>query len=149
MSEMKFGSGSLYLGPTLLADGLSCAPEFEFSSNETMLVNYRLQSEASFSGEVNHIDLGLLNKHFDPLSFTNPFTFEYERYIMIQARWHKKARIRKKWLKRYGMKQDTMQVVCYSRSWSYMSDGSFEIDAENFRYVFRPDQKRRGLKVEL
>lgn len=156
MEGIKFGSGSLYLTEpgkhTLLADQLSGVAEFEFSANEDPAIHFDLYSnrEASFSCEVNYMDLELLNRYSETPAHNKPFSLEYETCIMIQTRWHKKARTRKKWLKRYGMKPDTVKVLCDARALELdTTDSSFELDAENFRYVFRPDQKRRGLKIEL
>lgn len=156
MSEIKFGSGSLYIKEldkeTLIADQLSGITEFEFSAKEDQSIHFDLHShrEASFSCEVNYMDLEWLNMYSETPVYNKPFSFEYKANIMIQVRWHKNARIRKKWLKRYGMKPDTVKVVCEARALELDTiDSSFELDAENFRYVFRPDQKRRGLKIEL
>lgn len=155
MSEIKFSSGSLYIEELdksiLLADSLSGIAEFEFSPNEVAPIHFDLHShkEASFSCEIDYVDLELLNKNsVSPMS-TVPFTLTHERNIMIQARWHKKTRVRKKWLRRYGMKPDTIQVVYDIGELSYdHSDGSFDFETTYYRNVLRPDQKRRGLKIE-
>ena len=155
MEGIKFGSGALYIKEldkeTLLADQLSGTAEFEFSAKEDQSIHFDLQShrEASFSCEVYHMDIELLNKYSATPVYDKPFSLEYEMGIMIQARWHKKARTRKKWLKCYGMKPDTVKIVCEARALEFDTiDSSFELDAENFRYIFRPGQKRRGLKID-
>lgn len=153
MTSIEFGSGSLYIeGPdktTLLADNLSGFAEFEFSADEVAPIHWNLHNEASLSCEIDYMDLELLNKISAPPMHTVPFTLTHERNIMIQARWHKKARVRKKWLKRYGMKPDTIQVVYDIGELSYdHSDGSFDFETTYYRNVLRPDQKRRGLKIE-
>lgn len=87
--------------------------------------------------------------------FYNPYkqnnlALEFDRPIMIQARWHKKPRIRKKWLKRYGMKPDVVKVKMEATTVEYNTNSknvSFESDGKR-EYVLRPDQKRRGLKIE-
>lgn len=38
--------------------------------------------------------------------FMNRFTLEYKKEVLVPRRTHKKKRIRKKWLKRYGYKTD-------------------------------------------
>lgn len=82
----------------------------------------------------------------------------YNVPIMIQARWHKKNRINKKWLKRYGMKKDNIQVECDVESISqntnddpyYMTEHvEFGMTFNNMRYNLRPDQLRRNLKIEM
>lgn len=69
---------------------------------------------------------------------------------MIQARWHKKRRVCKKWLKRYGMKPDVIKVKMKAAIIEYDAnnkDVSLGTDGKR-EYVLRPDQKRRGLKIE-
>ena len=39
------------------------------------------------------------------------YTMEYVTEIMMQARWHKKKRINKKWLKRYGMRSEKIAMI--------------------------------------
>lgn len=150
---IEFGSGSLYIeGPDktmLLADSLSGFAEFEFSADEVAPIHWDLHKEASFSCEIDSADCALLKKISTPLTHTVPFTLTHKRNIMIQARWHKKKRIRKKWLKRYGMKPDTIQVTYDIGELSYdHSDNSFDFETTYYRNILRPDQKRRGLKIE-
>ena len=87
-----------------------------------------------------------------------PLYIEYYIPIMIQARWHKKPRINKKWLKRYGMKEDTLLVRCDVESISpnidydsYRLTEHMEcgITLKNIQYKFRPDQLRKNLKIEF
>jgi hypothetical protein len=69
---------------------------------------------------------------------------------MVQARWHKKTRIRKKWLKRFGMKLDTIKMKTDATVCSYnKEDGSIEFETDKVEYVFKPHHMRRGLKIEL
>ena len=69
--------------------------------------------------------------------------------IMIQARWHKNKRINKKWQKRYGMKSDTVRIRANATIGEYHTDdGSFDFEADELEYLWRPDQKRKGLKIE-
>ena len=77
---------------------------------------------------------------------------------MIQARWHKKPRINKKWLKRYGMKKDEILVRCdvdsiipddsYD-SYDLVKSNGFNFEVSNMQYKFRPDQLRKNLKMEI
>ena len=87
-----------------------------------------------------------------------PLYIEYDIPILIQARWHKKYRINKKWLKRYGMKEDKVlvryDVDSISPDNSYnpydlVKPNGFNIEISNMQYKFRPDQLRRNLKIEM
>lgn len=74
---------------------------------------------------------------------------EYLIPIMVQARWHKKPRIRKKWLKRFGMKTDVIKVKVNATAGEYhTNDGNFDFEIDDMQYFWRPDQKRRELKIE-
>lgn len=87
-----------------------------------------------------------------------PLSIEYRTPIMIQARWHKKPRINKKWSKRYGMKKDYISVKCDVESFTPNTnyDGNYFHEhteygmvLTNMRYKFRPDQLRKNLKMEM
>ena len=81
---------------------------------------------------------------------TKSFDIEYNTPILIQARWHKKKRINKKWLKRYGMKPDTVKMKAKSRTLSYDTEtGECEFEVDKLEYIWRPDQKRKNLKIEM
>ena len=87
--------------------------------------------------------------------------------IMVQSRWHKKKRINKKWLKRYGMKEDNILVIgnCDSMVVNYDTSSypdclgitnnyyvpkykEYEMTFNSLKYKLRPDQMRRNLKME-
>ena len=87
----------------------------------------------------------MLEDMFHPKSFT----MQYYVPIMVQARWHKKRRICKKWLKRYGMKPDKVLVTMDASAIEYdASDNTVEFNTKQWTYIWRPDQLRRGLKIE-
>ena len=150
---IEFSGGSLWVNNSvLLADELHGTTEIELSPNEVvpMHLNLYKHKEANFSCEVDCMNLELLNKHSEKPMHNIPFSLMYEADIMLQARWHKKARIRKKWLKRYGMKPDKVRFVYKSCALEYnTNDNHFELDAMDRECRLRPDQKRRGLKIEL
>lgn len=77
---------------------------------------------------------------------------EYRIPIRIQARWHKKHRINKKWLKRYGMKEDVLLVNMKINEivLDTEREGVFEMELaiKEFHCKFRPDQLRKNLKME-
>lgn len=120
-------------------------------SKEVLSFNHEASFEcelADCSSLLNYA-IGLSNK---------PFCAECYVPIMIQSRWHKKHRINKKWLKRYGMKKDRVlvkyDVDSISPDNSYdpynlIESKGFNMELSNMRYHFRPDQLRRNLKIEM
>lgn len=112
--------------------------------------------EASFECELTDCS-SLLNYVTD---FNDkPLYVEYNIPILVQARWHKNYRINKKWIKRYGMKKDNILVRCdvdsFGQNESLDPYGLTEpelvqcnISLNNMKFKFRPDQKRRNLKIE-
>jgi hypothetical protein len=69
-----------------------------------------------------YVNYDLINKMFNP--HPNSYTIAYTEYV--QARKHKKRRINKKWLKRYGLKP----IQVESDGWEIHDtheDGSFEL----------------------
>lgn len=84
---------------------------------------------------------------FDELckpSTSSEFTIECYTPILIQARWHKKARIRKKWLKRYGYKEDKLKTIIRAKYGEFnLETGECDIEVESIEYVFKPYQLRR------
>lgn len=118
------------------------------SPNETPDIHFNLMNAANASFEATTADLEYLAyKPFEP---AKDFWFEFEEEILIQARWHKKKRINKKWLKRYGMKSDTVKVRAKARAldYGYLS-GEFDFEVDKFEYIWRPDQKRKNLKIKM
>ena len=110
-----------------------------------------LAHEASFECELTDCStlLGYATDYYN-----KPFDIEYYLPVTIQARWHKKNRINKKWLKRYGMKKDSILVKAKASKVAFDTEreNEYEIeckmDIENVQYKFRPDQLRRNLKIE-
>ena len=110
--------------------------------------------EASFECEL--IDSSLFIDSLYNLS-NEPPRIEYYIPILIQARWHKKKRINKKWLKRYGMKKDEILVKCNVDSispdnsydpYNLIESKGYNFELSNIRYKFRQDQLRNNLKFE-
>lgn len=134
-----------------LADGIPYMEDIEISDKEEYPINFNFESNknAEFSYEIASVDLDLIEAmcHFDDKR--HDFTLRYNRPIMIQARWHKRNRINKKWIKRYGFKPDTILVTCDSNILKQdMQDGSFNFEIRNMKYYLKPHQKRRNLKIE-
>lgn len=113
-----------------------------------IIYNFQKAATASFSGEMTLTGLEYLGyKPFEP---TEKFSIEYNVGILVQAKWHKKKRINKKWLKRYGMEPDTVKVKAKARTLSYNIDtGDCEFEVDKLEYIWRPDQKRKNLKIEM
>ena len=150
---IELNGGSLYINAmhdeaVKLSDNLNISMEYELSAAEVPPISYKATQSAEFSCELSYIDLDILND-ISPLMPFNKFTLQYYINIMTQRRWHKKARINKKWLKRYGMKPDTVKAMADAAilDYDYSTDCSFELDCSNHRYILRSDQQRKGLKI--
>lgn len=113
-----------------------------------IVCNLNNMESASFSCETTFADLSCLDyKPFEP---TKTFNIEYNVPILVQAKWHRKKRINKKWLKRYGMKSDTVKMKATARTLSYNTEtGECEFEVDKLEYIWRPDQKRKNLKIEM
>lgn len=101
---------------------------------------------ATFSCENTTINQELFNELCKP-STSLGFTIEGETPILIQARWHKKARIRKKWLKRYGYKEDTVKTIMKAKHGDFNTEtGECDIEIESIEYKFKPYQLYREVR---
>jgi hypothetical protein len=151
-----FLSGNLYIsdGESIhTLEGLSFACEIETDSvgeyAETLLRIPTLNSRASISYNITAVDLAVLNKLVQPLTSPETLWFESDTPIMIQSRWHKKKRINKKWLNRYGMKPDTVRVRKEGKVLTYNRDDGIEFETTNKNeYIWRQDQLHKHLKME-
>lgn len=120
------------------------------SPNEVpdIIYNFQKAASASFSGEMTLTGLECLG--YKPFELTEKFSIEYNIGILVQDRWHKKKRINKKWLKRYGMKPDTVKVRAKARTMSYNTEtGDCEFEVDKLEYIWRPDQLRKNLNIEM
>lgn len=136
-----------YGNKLLMGNCLTGTLETEMSANETPSMHLGLHRNVNFSCDTSYINTSLWDMAtMQPLS--NVFTVEWYINAMVQARWHKNARIRKKWLKRYGMKPDTVRVVGDAKCLEIDDFAEYQMQIENMGYILRPDQKRRGLKIE-
>ena len=129
-----------------LSDCLSGAMSYELSADAQNALRCNVGASATFTGYTDWISKEMLEDMYRP----SGFTMQYYVPIMVQARWHKKKRISKKWLKRYGMKPDKVLVQIDANAIEYdTSDNSFEFSANKYTYIWRQDQLRRGLKIEF
>lgn len=164
----ELNKGNLYMtvdDKTIsMGEGIPFTEELELSAQEHLTHYHHFDNTMSVTCEVDYVNLTLLNDLCNTPSLNKEFVLEYETPIMIQARWHKRSRIRKKWLKRYGMKQDTVKMRSNAKTIEYhpghildnqcdhngicATFDSFDFETDKFEYIWRPDQKRRGLKIE-
>ena len=95
----------------------------------------KFNHEATFEAEIT--DYSPLMAYTTDLS-GRPLSIEYRVPILVQARWHKKARIRKKWLKRYGYKEDVVKTIAKARYCEYNTEtGGCEIDVDSIQFNFK------------
>ena len=99
--NMETGENFKLSDTTIEVDTFSPNPD-EIVSLESINNPYRV---ANFTCENAMINVNLLSKLFTQEK-SNTFDIQYT--IMVQARRHRKKRINKKWLKRYGYKQQQM-----------------------------------------
>lgn len=148
--ELDKGSLSISFGDKTipLGEGVPFTEEIELSAAENPPHLYHFH-QPSVNFEISGDDLSWTNNFWRMPSSGERFIIEAYRHIMIQARWHKKVRIRKKWLKRFGMKSDTVKMRANAIAGEYHTDnGNFEFETDAPEYLWRPDQLRRGLKIE-
>ena len=100
----------------------------------------------TFSCENTTINQDLFNE-LCKTSTSLGFTIKGETLVLIQARWHKKARIRKKWLKRYGYKEDKVKTIMNAKYGEFNKEtGECSIEIESIEYIFKPYQLQRGVR---
>ena len=152
----ELNNGTLYImepnGKQLelgnISNGIAEIDTLSPDEKPDIVYNFKNTGSASFSCEMTFADLSCLYcKPFEP---AEKFSIEHSVGILVQARWHKKKRINKKWLKRYGMKPDTVKMKAKARTLSYNTEtGDCEFEIDKLEYIWRPDQKRRNLKIEM
>lgn len=151
--ELSKGDLFVTIGDTTteLGKGLPYTEEIELSAKEYLSHQYHLDAAGSMSLQTDSINLELLHNVFNmPPANEKKFTMEYQIPIMIQARWHKKPRTNKKWLKRFGMKPDTIKCRANATAGEYHTDdGSFDFESDAPEFLWRPNQLRKDLKIEF
>jgi hypothetical protein len=157
--NLTMNSGTLYMNndPWMNVDAASTlSTTYDDISSERLSFNVN----AEFSADLTYVNYDLFDKLSRPQE-PSKFKIVADVPIMIQARWHKKRRINKKWLKRYGMKPDIVKVEIDTDSLEYIpgeiigktdtgivsSYNSFDFKAQEIRYVFREDQLRKNRKM--
>lgn len=152
--SIELNKGDLFITigdeTTKLGNGIPYTKEIELSANEYLSHQYHLNAMSSMSLQTDSINLELLHNLSNMPPANGKFTIEYSVPIMIQARWHKKPRINKKWLKRFGMKPDTIKCRANATVGEYHTDdGTFDFESDAPEFLWRPDQLRNGLKIEF
>ena len=163
--NLELSKGELFMdGVIKIGDGIPFTEEVKPSVSESLSHLYNLYNLPSVDFSVSGVDLALLSDWCSIPQSGTKFTMMYYADIMTQARWHKKPRIRKKWLKRFGMKPDTVKVCANANMLEYhpghildeqyddngiqATYDSFEFETDNLKYIWRPDHMRKGLKIE-
>lgn len=154
MMNIESNKGDIFITmdgeTTLFASGIPFTEEAETSASENPTHLYHFNDIPRVSLEVSGMNLALLNDYCNTTIPNGKLTIEADINIMIQARWHKKKRINKKWLKRFGMRQDTVKIKANAIAGEYHTDdGSFDFEIDTTEYLWRPDQKRKNLKIEM
>ena len=123
-------------------------------------INLNTTGITEFTCENAQFNMPLFNSMFETPKA--PAKMYWDMPIMIQARWHKKHRVNKKWLKRYGMKQDVVAVEVEIKSFIsvpgyaiptdityYDSDNrDFELDVGVPVFKYKSSQTCRNRKIE-
>ena len=123
-------------------------------------INLSSIGTAEFTCENVQLNTSLLDSMLEAPK--TPVKVYWDMPIMIQARWHKKSRVNKKWLKRYGMKPDVIKVEMNITELTYEPGHIVDYDETGIRstfnswnfetdipiYKYRPDQMRRNLKIQ-
>ena len=134
---------------------LSDKAELEHTINLSSIGN------AEFTCENVQLNTSLLDSMLEAPKI--PAKVYWDMPIMIQARWHKKNRINKKWLKRYGMKPDVIKVemnikeltyepghiVGYDETSIHSTFNSWNFETDMPIYKYRSDQMRKNLKIKF
>ena len=129
--------------------------------NNTPVLTCAPYATAEFSGTIDYMNTDLLLG--DTLNPSLPYTMEFDAPILIQARWHRKWRTRKKWLKRYGMKKDIIHTKAIIESIENVpqeppigcEEGliakypSYEITLKEISFIFNEYQMRKGIMMEV
>lgn len=127
------------------ADSAITDIDVPLSNKEDFPLHLNMQQSASFEASTP----SSLYECIQPPS--NKYSLMCDIPIMIQARWHKKSKVRKKWLKRYGMRSDFIKMK-YDVDEVTMTPCeydtyNFDLAVNGFQCILRPDQLRRGIKI--
>ena len=97
-------------------------PNKKYNTNKTLMNKF----DSDLTLELGSVEINkdILNAvlGIDKSRFPDAYAIQYIK--VVQAKTHKKKRINKKWLKRYGYKQ----ILCKTKRWELhnYTDGTFE-----------------------
>lgn len=144
------------LEPIVKFDGVGAVSlESELETNSLSKEVLSFTREASF--ECKLTDDSPLLDHMSGSSDKLCYTM-FNIPIMVQARWHKKPRVNKKWLKRYGMKKDSIVATCDvvvinpnidHDNGCLTKHMEYSMTVDNVQYDIRPDLMRKNLEVVM
>ena len=141
------------------------SPTIELSATEEVdnpvVATFNPCTSAELSVSTDCINAELLSEIIQNNSY--PFSVEFNAPILVQARWHKKWRTRKKWLKRYGMKEDTIQVKGMIESIEEIPEEpvikcetglittfpGYQYTFKEISFIFNEYQMRKGMMMEV
>ena len=157
--DINLSAGSLYVGGDFLGDAATTYLETAYESIGSKKLTFNC--DMSFTSDFT-VNWDVLEQLTMP-QWDKTFVIQAERPIMIQARWHKKARVNKKWLKRYGMKSDTVKMEMIASQLEYTpengvgiaadyivgTENNFSFNTDEIKYIFRNDQLIKKRRIEL
>lgn len=149
--SIELGNGDWYINGRQCdyIIGVDLAQGFEPETSEFTYMSpiFSANEDISFECEMTMNNNFIQQLCYSPVQ--DAYSLETYIPIMTQARWHKKPRIRKKWLKRYGMKPDKVKLNIHTNFMSITPLDGYEIQtefkADDIQYELRPDQKRKGV----
>jgi len=102
ISLMNFETGEEIM--SLNSDDIIATTEFSAEQKPPVIISGAFKQSASLT--IDNIDLSDNFKKLFAMPSLDKFTAEFDGNVpmLVQAKTHKKKRINKKWLKRYGMK---------------------------------------------
>ena len=138
--ELSFEPGELYMmdqsGETAMQMSvydMQCDIPFSAEAEPNYKFEFRTPLAQEFTADSFIVDADLLRLISEQPS---GFYLEYDAEVQIQARRHRKKRIDKKWLKRYGYKTVRRRVRLNCEQMSINnSDGWHDIDVKGVEYV--------------
>ena len=122
----------------------------DISINENVSRKISLTPEITCQANCDYINESLLHK----LTHTDSYIATFDISILIQAKFHKKKRINKKWLRRYGMINDVLKASANIRDSDTISEPNtpfaetkVNINIDDWHVTFRPDQLIRYREI--
>lgn len=122
----------------------------DMSTNENISRVIDLKPEITGQINCDYINESLLHN----LTRTDSYTATFDIPILIQAKFHKKKRINKKWLRRYGMINDVLKASAnikdsdmISEPTTPFSEMKVNFNIDDWHVTVRPDQLIRYREI--